>query len=235
MITVFIPIYNEEVLLEPSAKRVHEYLTEKQIEHEIIVVSNGSTDGSNEIGQRLARETTWLRFFELTERGPGRAFVLGVKEARGESIVTLDIDLSSDINFLDYAITLLKHGAMVVGSKTMGEQRRSLFRLLGSQAYIFVSQAAFDLTISDFSIGCKALRRSEILAALPHLDHWTGYIFELALYLKTRGRKILQVSIDCNDKRKSRFNLFHEASHRYLHLYRCWRLLKRKDSWLHAT
>src|SRR5690606_19461410 len=139
---------------------------------------------------------------------------------------------SIELNFLDYAADLLKFADMVAGSKTMGRQRRGLIRVLGSQLYILFTLALFDLTLSDYSMGAKAFRRESILEALPHLDDWTGYVFELALFLKNRGRKIIQIGVDCEDTRKSRFNLIHEGFYRYRHLFFTHRRSRMPGSWL---
>ena len=91
----------------------------------------------------------------------------------------------------------------------------------------------FELTISDYSMGAKAFRREVALPVLKHLDDWTGYMFELCFYLQTHGRKVIQIGIDCNDQRPSRFNLLHEGMYRYAHLFRCWRKSRNTDSWLY--
>ncbi len=232
ILTIFIPVFDEEEILARSVTRVHEYLSERGLGHEILVVDNGSGDRTAEIGRELAEKNPWLKFYRIEERGPGRAFKVGVRNASGGNIVTLDVDLSSELTFIDYAVTLLNYADMVVGSKTMGNQRRTFVRIVGSQLYILFTQWFFDLTISDFSIGSKAFRREAILPALDHLDGWTGHIFELCVYLKQRGRRIIQIGIDCNDTRKSHFSLIHEGFYRYRHLYRVWRKLREPGSWL---
>lgn len=231
MLSILIPIFNEESILEHSVEQVHRYLIDRGYEHELLVVSNGSTDSSLQICQMLAQKHDWFRYFSIPEKGVGKAFALGVEQARGEFVVSLDCDLSFDLRFLDYAHDLLRYCDMVVGSKTMGKQRRSALRVLASQFYIMIAQLSFGLTISDYSIGCKAYRREAILKALPHIDHWTGYVLELSVYLELKDRRIIQVGVDCNDTRDSKFNLLHEGFYRYLHLYRCRKLSKKKDSW----
>lgn len=235
MISIIIPVYNEEEILEANSLRVHDYLTERSIEHEVIVVSNGSTDRTNEIGKMLEQQHPWFRFFILPEKGPGRAFVHAVKESRYEYLITLDADLSSELLFIDYAKDLLSYGHMLVGSKSMGKQHRSLFRVLGSQFYLSLTLWCFQLTISDYSMGCKAFKRSHILTALPHLNPWTGYILELALFLNAKGKRVLQIGIECNDTRKSRFNIIHEGFYRFAHLYRSRKKIRDRSSWFHTT
>ena len=230
MLSIIIPVYNEESLLEKSVSTVCDFINLRNLAYEIIIVSNGSTDQTAEIGKELERSGK-CRFFELPQRGPGRAFVEGVREAKGDYIISLDVDLSSELRFIDYAHDLLKYADMVVGSKTMGKQRRSPLRILGSQLYILLTLIFFDLTISDYSIGAKAYRRESILAALPNLDTWTGYVFELCLFLHKQKKHIIQVGIECDDRRSSRFNLLHEGVYRFYHLYRSRRQLK-EDGWI---
>ena len=124
---------------------------------------------------------------------------------------------------------------MVVGSKSMGSQKRSFIRVLGSQLYILFTQMLFGLSLSDYSIGSKGYRKKAIASALPHMDSWTGYVFELCLFLNQRKAKIIQVGIDCDDNRRSHFNIFHEGFYRYWHLFKCWRLLQKRNSWFYTA
>lgn len=235
MISVFIPVYNEEQILEDSVLRVHYYLSERKVVHEILVVDNGSTDTTSRVGQRLATQYSWFRFFQISERGPGRAFSHAVRESRAEYLICLDCDLSGELVFIDYAKDLLQHADMLVGSKSMGIQNRSAFRVFASQTYILFTQILFGLTISDYSIGSKAFRRSAIIETLDFLDPWTGYIFELCLYFRMKGKKILQVGINCEDTRASHFHLFHEGIYRFSHLYRSWKKTRDKASWFYRV
>ncbi|MCC6220512.1 MAG: glycosyltransferase family 2 protein [Deltaproteobacteria bacterium] len=235
MISVLLPVYNEADILDESIKKLHAYLEREKLPHEIIVTSNGSTDETNIIGHELMKKYSWFRFFSLPERGVGRAFVISAKNAHGDALVCLDIDLPSDLAFILYAKDLLKYVDMVIGSKFMGRQYRSAIRILGSQLYVVIAQWLFGISLSDFSPDSKAFKREAILPALEKLDGWTGYVFELALYLSAKNKRIVQISIDCKDRRKSKFNLLHEAFYRYFHLYRCWREFRNAKSWFHCT
>ncbi len=223
LLTVFFPLYNEQDILEQTIRMTHDYLEQRSIDHEIIAVDNGSVDQTADIGRRLSAHYPWFRFDSLPQRGAGRAFAHGVRQAKGSIFIALDADLSSDLIFIDYALDLLKYSEMVVGSKTMGDQRRTAVRIFGSQLYILCTQLLLNLTISDYSIGSKAYQRAEIIEYMDRLDSWTGHTLELAVYLKKRGKRIVQIGINCDDKRKSHFNLLHEGWYRYLHLFKVWR------------
>lgn len=231
--SILIPVLNEEELLERSLKKLESFLSEQGIAAEILILDNGSTDRTEEIGRAAKNER--IRYFRLPERGPGRAFQLGVKEATGEYLITLDADLSSDLSFVKHASLLLPHVDAVVGAKTFGHQRRTLFRVLGSQTFILCSQFLFDIPIADFSMGSKAFRRKDVLPIVENLDHWTGYILEIVLFLALRKKQIIQISVDCDDTRQSRFNLLHEAQYRFRHLWRMRELIRKKHSWIAAS
>jgi glycosyltransferase involved in cell wall biosynthesis len=234
MISVLIPVYNEEQLLEESVLKVHQYLEERNHEHEIIVVSNGSSDGTVSIGTQLAQRFSYFRFFELPQKGVGRAFVQAVQAARGEYLISLDIDLSSRLDFIMHAIDLLPSAELVVGSKAMGTQQRSYFRRTASRFYTFFVRLLFQLEVSDFSIGTKAYRRDLLLPTLPHLDAGTGFFLELCIYMKKRGCPIAEIAVDCQDFRESHFHLIREGAYRFTHLAKCWFALRRQSSWICA-
>lgn len=232
MISLIIPAYNEQETIASSIDKLSQYLKPRNLEYELIIAANGCTDGTVKIVSELMRANANLKLIEIGQRSVGQAFAQAVQQARGELIISLDADLSSDLVFIEYAVNLFPFFDMLVGSKTMGTQRRTLLRMLGSQCYILFAQWLFDLSISDYSLGSKAYRRSTILPALKYIDAWTGYVFELCLYLKLRTRRLLQVGIDCEDNRKSRFSLLHEGYYRYLHLFKQHQRLKDPTCWL---
>lgn len=235
MISVIIPAFNEEAIIEANTRKVHQYLAERNLAHEIVVVSNGSTDKTNEIGCALSSVESWFRFVELPQRSVGRAFASGVEHARGELLVSMDADLATDLGFVEIAPQLLQYCDMVVGSKGLGRQRRALGRIAASQLYISCIQFFLGLTVSDYSMGAKAYRREAILPAVSHIDAWTGYVLDLCLFLNLRGKRIIQIGVECRDRRKSRFNLIHEGLYRYTHAVRCMLRSRDKQSWLYTV
>jgi len=75
---------------------------------------------------------------------------------------------------------------------------------------------------SDYSIGAKGYRRSVIMPHLDRLEAKTAYVLTLTYLLKREGRRIVQVPVDCSDRRGSRFNLFREGVYRFSHLFWLW-------------
>lgn len=228
---MLVPAYNEEELLEKNVLRLYEWLSLRSTPFEILVVNNGSTDRTPQIMKTLEDQYSWFRGFHLQERSVGKAFAKGVREAKYSYVISMDADLSADLIFIQYAESLLKYSSMVVGSKTLGQQKRSWIRVLGSQFYLIFTQILFQMTITDFSMGAKGYRKEAVLPILDHIDNWTAYVFEICVWLVHNKKTVLQVGIGCEDKRKSRFNIWHEGFYRYFNLYRVWKRLKDSESW----
>jgi glycosyltransferase AglD len=228
MISILIPVFNEEAVLAESVETLRCFLSKDNLEYEILLLDNGSTDKTAEISRELGKKYPNIRYFYTPVKGPGQAFVMGVENARYEYLISLDADLSSDIEFVTNAIHLLKQAPIVIGSKSMGNQDRVFLRILFSHLYILLSQLFFGLTVSDYSLGAKGYHRSVLLPILPYLDKWTGYVLEICIYLKLQRVKIIQISVDCKDLRKSHFNLLHEGFYRYGHILKCWYLVKKE-------
>lgn len=218
--SVIIPTYNEATVIERAISTLSSHFEALRVDFEILIADNGSTDETTRIVEGLAALDPRIRLVSLQRRGPGLAFVSAVRAAEGDWIITQDADLSSELVFLDYVIRLSSLADAVIGSKTFGQQRRKLHRVLASQLYITAAQMLFDLPQSDFSMGCKAFKRELILPYLDSLDSWTGFIMELSFFMARDRRRVVQVGVDCNDTRKSRFNLIHEGCFRFWHLWR---------------
>lgn len=87
MISVIIPLYNKEDIIERSMRSI---LTQNYHDFEVIIVNDGSTDRSAEIVQSI--KDPRIRYFEQENGGPSKARNFGVKHAKGEYIVTIDAD-----------------------------------------------------------------------------------------------------------------------------------------------
>lgn len=225
-LTVIIPVYNEEEILEASCQKLSHYLNSNGISYEIIVVDNGSTDRTREIGERLSREYPEVAFYHMNERSVGGAFWTAVTNAKFEKVATVDVDLSIDIDFLKSAYNELNSCDILVGSKVSGSQERSIVRVLGSKAYILFANKLLNTPATDFSIGAKAYRKEKILKYAWKTSTWTGYVIELLSMAASDGLLVKEVPVGCNDTRKGRFNILHEGFYRYWHLFKLWYKVK---------
>lgn len=218
--TLFIPLYNEEDVVEKNTRLLATFLKDRNIEGEIILGSNGSTDATPEIISRLSEENAAVKSFHLAERGPGSAFVKGIEMASNEFVASQDADLAVDLDFIPLALDLLDQCDMVIGCKRMRVQKRSLIRTLGSNFFIFSAATLLGAAAADFSIGAKAYRRTFVLEHAEYLDPWTAYVLELFYYAIKEKRRVVEVPVECTDTRASHFRLSAEAIYKFRHLFR---------------
>jgi len=150
--TVGIPVLNEEAILVPNTERLLHFLDGLGRDYEIIIGSNGSTDSTTALGVDLSRRFPRVSFFHLPEKGVGLAFKEFVRRAKHPFLVSVDMDLSVDIGFVATAVELLETHDIVVGSKKMGNQNRTLFRRIGSDSFLQATRLLLGLTYDDYSI-----------------------------------------------------------------------------------
>ncbi len=220
--SVGIPLYNEEGILAGSVARLIAALEPLGRRFEILLGSNGSTDGTLEIARRLAARDARVRCFALPERGVGRVFDRFLDEAESDFLLSLDIDLSVDLAFVPRALALLEDHDLVVGSKRSGTQRRSLLRRGGSALFVSCARRLLGLPFEDYSMAAKAYRISRLRAAAREPVAGTAYVLYAVAAVRDAGGRLVEIAVDCEDRRRSRFNLPAEAAHKFWHLGRLW-------------
>jgi glycosyltransferase involved in cell wall biosynthesis len=220
--TVGIPVYNEAALLVPNTERLVGFLDTLGRDYEVLIGSNGSTDATRTLGMELARRFPRVTFFHVPERGVGRAFREFVRRAGSPFLVSVDMDLSVDLSFIPAALALLETHEVVVGSKKLGTRRRSWFRRLGSDTFLWAVRRLLGIGFEDYSIAAKAFRVATLRRFVDRIDHGSSYVLEICYATHHAGGRITQIPVCCEDWRPSKFNLLHEAVYKYGHLLRLW-------------
>ncbi len=220
--TVGIPVLNEEAILVPNTERLLAYLDTLGRDYEVIIGSNGSTDSTTTLGADLSRRFPRVSFFHIPEKGVGLAFKEFVRRARHPFLISVDMDLSVELAFVATAVDLLETYDIVVGSKKMGNQQRSLFRKLGSDSFLHATRLLLGLTYDDYSLAAKGFRLEVLRRFLDRINVGSSYVLEICYLTKLAGGRIVQVPVTCEDWRQSKFNLWHEAFYKYSHLVRLW-------------
>ncbi len=220
--TVGIPVYNEEEILVENTHRLIEFLRPLHVPFEILLGSNGSTDRTVELGRKLEKEQAAVRMFHVPERGVGQVFQRFIHEARYDRLVSLDMDLSIDLNFVREALRLLDEYDIVVGSKKMGTQDRSLLRLFASLLFVNCAKWMLGIDYADYSIAAKAYRRPVLMHYESLIKNGTAYVIDMVYYVQRDGGRVIQVPVHCEDHRSSKFNLVHEGIYKFANLARLW-------------
>jgi glycosyltransferase AglD len=164
-VSVVMPAFNEAEFLASSVRAVVEGLRDRDESFEVVVVENGSTDGTLAIARELAGELAEVRVEHRAEADYGRALRHGLLTAEGEAVVNFDIDFF-DLDFLDAAVAqvLAPDGpAIVVGAKR-GEgatDARSPVRKFATWTFSTILRVVFGLRVSD-THGIKAMGRAVV-------------------------------------------------------------------------
>lgn len=149
LLSIIVPVFNERNTVGEAVRRMRE--APLDIEREIIIVDDGSRDGTLEILRRLSDST--VRVVTLPEnRGKGAAVRRGIDEARGDLIVVNDADLEYDPRDLARLLRPLLEGQarVVYGSRFTGERRNMFFwHWVGNRFLSLVTNVLFNTTLSD--------------------------------------------------------------------------------------
>jgi glycosyltransferase involved in cell wall biosynthesis len=172
LVSVLIPVYNEEETLEHVVRRV----AQLDVAKEILIVDDGSKDRSIEIAQTLAEEfaagRTIVRSLPQPQNlGKGAAVRAGISASEGDIVLIQDADLEYDPGDLPALLEPLitGHADVVYGSRFSGgqPQRAHLFlHYVGNKFLTLITRALFNTTLSDMEVGYKAFR-GELIRSLP--------------------------------------------------------------------
>jgi hypothetical protein len=181
------PCLNEAETLATCIGKAQHFLREHQVNGEVVVADNGSTDGSQEI----AREAG-ARVVPVTTRGYGSALSAGIQTARGKYVIMGDADDSYDFGALLPFLEKLRQGhALVMGNRFRGGIESGampkLHRYLGNPVLTSIGRLFFKSGAGDFHCGLRAFDREAILG----LDlRTTGMEFASEMVVKATLHKL---------------------------------------------
>ena len=219
-ITVAIPVYNEEQILVANTRALLTYLEGLGVEHQVLIGSNGSTDSTARLAYELQRKHPKVECFHLPDRGVGLAFREFVRRAKYPFLVSLDMDLSADLSFVRAAAALAGAHDIVVGSKKLATQRRSLVRKMGSDTFLWFARRLTRLPFDDYSIGAKGYSVAFLREHVASIDAGSSYVLDLCLLAARTGRRVACVPVACEDLRTSKFSLPREGVYKFARLFK---------------
>jgi glycosyltransferase involved in cell wall biosynthesis len=205
-ITVVLPAHNEEEILATTVGEVCEGLRSRGVGFEVLVVENGSTDGTVALSQQLAEEHPEVLAMQNPAPDYGLALRRGLLEARGDVVVNFDVDYY-DLGFLDQAVARVREGAgIVVGTKRAAgsEDTRPLARRLVTWAFSAMLRSGFGLRASD-THGMKALDRSQVVPLAERCRLGTDlFDTELVLRAERSGITVAEIPVRVEERRPAR-------------------------------
>ena len=199
-LSVVIPVYNERYLVRELLRRVLAAEAPGIAAIEIVVVDDGSRDGTREVLREVAAAQPRIRYFEHARNGgKGAALRTGIREATGDLIVFQDADLEYDPRDYQRLVRpFLEDGADVVyGSRFLpGERRRVLYfrHTLGNRLLTFLSNWFTDLNLTDMET-CYKMFRAPLLKSIPIRSNDFAIEPEITAKVAKRGCRVFEVPI----------------------------------------
>jgi glycosyltransferase involved in cell wall biosynthesis len=199
-LSIVIPAYNERATVEDLLRRVAAAPLPAGFEREMIVVDDGSKDGTRELLQEIAARGEWpLRLIEQpVNQGKGAAIRAGFAAATGDIVLIQDADLEYDpADYPELLRPILEDEADVVfGSRFLGGPHRVLFfwHSLGNRFLTMLSNMLTDVNLSDMETCYKVFRR-EVLDGMRLESNRFGIEPELTAKVVKKGARIYEVPI----------------------------------------
>jgi glycosyltransferase involved in cell wall biosynthesis len=204
VLSVVVPVYNEEEnlpVLIPQLKKVLEGLG---CSFEMIFVDDGSSDGSQRILREMALQHPSLRVLRFREnRGLSAALVAGMREARGEKIVTLDSDLQNDPADIPRLLAYLDRYDMATGWRQARED--PWIKRISSKIGNSIRNWLTGENIQDSACTLRAFKK----ACVKEIPVFNGMHRFLSTLVKMAGYRIIEVPVFHHPRRfgKSKYNI----------------------------
>jgi putative flippase GtrA len=217
VVDVVIPVYNEEIDLEPCVRRLHAHLTAGlPYPFQITVADNASTDTTLEVANRLAAEFPWVRVVHMPEKGRGRALRAVWSTSDAAVLAYMDVDLSTDLAAVLPLIAPLVsgHSDLAIGTRLHRGSRviRGAKREFISRSYNLMIRHTLSTRFSDAQCGFKAIRREVAAQLLPYVeDNEWFFDTELLVLAERSGLRIHEVPVDWVDDPDSRVHIVNTA------------------------
>jgi glycosyltransferase involved in cell wall biosynthesis len=193
LLSVVMPVFNERATISEIIARV----LAVPIRTELIVIDDGSTDGTREILADLARERPFRLVLQPSNRGKGAALRRGFQEVTGDLVVIQDADLEYSPEELPDLIELICQGRadVVYGSRFLGRHRVFLFtHYLGNRLLTLITNVLYNTMLTDMET-CYKVMRTDVLRSMTLKSDSFDVEPELTAKIFKRHYRVYEVPI----------------------------------------
>jgi dolichyl-phosphate beta-glucosyltransferase len=226
-LSVVIPCYNEELRLPRTIEQIERFLGARGDHYELILVDDGSADGTRRVMDEAAARNKSIRIVALPiNRGKGRALAEGVRVSRGDYVLVTDADLSTPIEELPKLEAALAAGAGVaIGSRAIKGSRvevsQPIYRVLMGKAFNIIVQLVLLPGIWDTQCGFKLFRGDVAREVFEGLTtDGFGYDPEVLYLAKKKGVRITEVPVVWRNSAPTKVSAIRSSLDMFRHVVR---------------
>lgn len=206
--------------------KVEHFLEKKKISYEVIVVDDGSLDGSVEFVDEFTKENSKFKLLKNSHLGKAGAVTAGMLAARGQYILFADMDQATPIEEVNRLLPYFEQGYdIVIGSRSSRRRGSPLSRVIISKATIILRKLIIGINeISDTQCGFKVFKRDaavKLFTKIKELHHGfrkisgsavtAGFDMELLYLAQKMGYKIKEVPVSWLYVETRRVNPLHDS------------------------
>lgn len=205
-LTILIPALNEEKTIEIVIKKAKEWLDINNVNGEILVSNNNSTDKTKEIAIN-----SHVRVIDVEKRGYGKALIEGIKKSKGKYIIMGDADDSYNFLEIDNFYKELKNGTdVVIGNRYNSIEKGAMkwsHRYIGTPLLSYIIRKKYHIDIKDVNCGLRGFNKEKIMK-LSLKCEGMEFASEMIIKAKKADLKIKEIPINFyKDKRNCKSHL----------------------------
>lgn len=216
-LSIIIPSYNEEARLPATLERISEYISASGRTTEVLVVDDGSKDGTAAVAEKFRDKIPLLRVLSNgVNRGKGFSVRHGMLEAHGQIVLFTDADLSAPIEEADKLLTALADHDVAIGSRALDRSliyvRESQFREFAGIVFNTIVRIILRLPFVDTQCGFKAFRRERcrILFDQQRIERF-GFDPELLYLARHHGLRAVEIPVRWGHSPATKVNMLRDS------------------------
>jgi glycosyltransferase involved in cell wall biosynthesis len=192
-ITVVIPAFNEAQAIGPILEQIQSVISDADLEAEIIVVDDGSTDGT---ANEVSKHQGVCLIQHPYNRGYGTALKTGIRQAQHNTIVILDADDTYPCTMIPRLVAQIGAYDMAIAARTGSEVHVPLSRRPAKWALNRLANYLSGLKIPDLNSGMRAFKRDVVMKYFRLLPSGFSFTTTLTLALLTNDYNVVNIPID---------------------------------------
>jgi glycosyltransferase AglD len=233
-VSLVLPAYNEVECLNPAVEKTMAALDVFTDSYEIVIAEDGSTDGTAERSEELAKKYPCVRHIHRDKRlGRGTALNNAFKQSSGKVLAYMDLDLATNLSYLKPLIEAISVEGydFSTGSRMLKESQaeRTFTRGISSKTYNWLVRQMLGSKLYDHQCGFKAFKREPLFCLLGEVGatHWF-WDTEILVRAQRGGYKVKEIAVEWHSGKDTKVNVAKDSYNMFKQILDLWWTVKVK-------